>query len=230
MDLPDILTEERVEEAAELVRRYYLVPDKKTGLLGSGSQFDTWAPEDAAAHPNEITDSDIVAVALLTVSVPGKAAMGLRAAKDTIGKLLAQIPPDLDLHNVPADKALTTIGKDSPAHKLWYVLVGDADAKWGIGATVASKIMARKRPRLIPVWDTVIGHVIGKRSARDQWMNWYGLLTNETGLPDRLERIHKLSTVEEPLTHLRIMDVVLWMYGKDQGYVGGRSRRTPNPE
>lgn len=122
---------------------------------------------------------------------------------------------------------LTIIGKDSPAYKLWYVLVGDADAKWGIGATVASKIMARKRPRLIPVWDTVIGHAIGKRSARGRWTNWHALLTGGTGLPERLERIHKLATVEEPLTHLRVMDVVLRMYGKDQDYVGGRSRRMP---
>lgn len=227
MDLPNILTEQRVEEAGELVRRYYLVPEKKTGLLSSGSQFDSWAAGDAAAHPNEISDSDLVAVSLLTVSVPGKAAMGLRAAKETVDKLLAQIPTDLDLHDVPADKVLTIIGKNSPASALWYVLVGDAGAKWGIGSTVASKIMARKRPRLIPVWDTVIGHVIGKRGPRDQWTNWHALLTNETGLPDRLERIHKLSTVEEPLSHLRIMDVVLWMYGKDQGYVGGRSRRMP---
>jgi hypothetical protein len=42
-----ILTEECAEEAADLVRRYYLVPDKKTQFRGSGSQFDSWAVDAA---------------------------------------------------------------------------------------------------------------------------------------------------------------------------------------
>ena len=38
---------------------------------------------------------------------------------------------------------------------------------------------------------------------------------------------HELSGGKRPLTDLRIMDVVLWMRGKDQGFVGGRSRQAP---
>jgi hypothetical protein len=110
VELPDILTEKNVEKAAELVRRYYLVPDSKTGLLGTGSHFDTWAADDAAAHPNEITDSDLVAVSLLTVSVSGKAAMGLRAAKAGIISLLTDIPNNRSLHSVPAEQRELIIG------------------------------------------------------------------------------------------------------------------------
>ncbi|UYY83592.1 hypothetical protein OIT41_20280 (plasmid) [Arthrobacter sp. YA7-1] len=47
MELPDILTEENIEKAANLVRRYYLVPVPKTGLLGAGSQFDDWGADEA---------------------------------------------------------------------------------------------------------------------------------------------------------------------------------------
>lgn len=43
MELPAILKEENVEAAAELLRRYYLEPSRKTGLLSTGSYFDEWA-------------------------------------------------------------------------------------------------------------------------------------------------------------------------------------------
>lgn len=227
MELPDILTEKNIEKAANLVRRYYLVPDPKTGLLGTGSQFDAWAAEDAAAHPNEITDSDLVAVSLLTVPVSGKAAMGIRAAKKDISCLLAKIPHDRDLHDVPVGERELIIGDGSPARDLWTVLIGERNAKWDIGPTTASKILARKRPRLLPIFDTVIRDLVGEQNTRDQWRNWHTILTAGTGLPERLEHIHQLSTVEQPLPHLRIMDVVLWMQGKEQGFVGGRSRKKP---
>lgn len=81
--------------------------------------------------------------------------------------------------------------------------------------------MARKRPHLIPIWDEVIGQVIGADSSEDQWMNWHRLLTDGTGLPERLAEIHRLSEVERPLSELRIMDVILWRHGKNQG-LGGR--------
>jgi hypothetical protein len=42
MELPDILSEARVKDAAELLKRYYLGPDEKTGLLSTGSYFDEW--------------------------------------------------------------------------------------------------------------------------------------------------------------------------------------------
>lgn len=48
-------------------------------------------------------------------------------------------------------------------------------------------------------------------------MNWHRLLTDGSGLPERLTAIHRLSEVELPLSVLRIMDVILWPYGKDQG-------------
>lgn len=70
---------------------------------------------------------------------------------------------------------------------------------------------------MIPIWDEVIGQVIGKRSSDDQWMNWHRLLTEGSGLPERLVEIHRLLEVERPLSQLRIMDVVLWRYGKNQG-------------
>lgn len=71
MELPAILKEENVETAAELLRRYYLEPSTKTGLLSTGSYFDEWANRgDNPDVRDRITDSDAVAVSMLSVKVP----------------------------------------------------------------------------------------------------------------------------------------------------------------
>ncbi|GGI83808.1 hypothetical protein GCM10007175_21430 [Pseudarthrobacter scleromae] len=77
--------------------------------------------------------------------------------------------------------------------------------------------MAMKRPHLIPIWDERIGDVIGAGSSKDQRMNWHRLLTDATGLPERLAEINRLSDVEQSLSELRVMDVILWCYGKGHG-------------
>jgi hypothetical protein len=224
VELPDILSDQNVKAAAKLLHRYYLEPDKQ-GLLSTGSYFDEWAGRGDTANRDVITDSDAVAVSMLSVTVPAKALVGL-AEPETAARitgLLEEIPTDVPLSSLSSEKAAALLTGRGPAALLWKELRRTEDNRWGIGATTASKIMARKRPHLIPIWDEVIGQVIGKRSSLGQWMNWHRLLTDGTGLPERLAEIHRLSEVELPLSELRIMDVILWRYGKDQGLGGTRA-------
>lgn len=218
MDLPDILSDQNVKAAAKLLHRYYFERDKK-GLLSTGSYFDEWAGRGDTSDRNVITDSDAVAVSMLSVTVPAKAMVGLAEPETAarITELLKQIPTNVPLSSLSSEKAAALLTSQGPAALLWKELRSTKSNRWGIGATTASKIMARKRPHLIPIWDEVIGQVIGKRSSDGQWMNWHWLLTEGSGLPERLAEIHLLSEVERPLSELRIMDVVLWRYGKDQG-------------
>jgi hypothetical protein len=218
VDLPDILSDQNVKAAAKLLHRYYREHDKK-GRLSTGSYFDGWAGRGDTANRDVITDSDAVAVAMLSVTVPAKAMVGLSEPETAarITELLEQIPTDVALSSLSSEKAAALLTGQGPAALLWKELRRTKDNRWGIGATTASKIMARKRPHLIPIWDEVIGQVIGVDSSKGQWMNWHRLLTDGSGLPERLAEIHRLSEVELPLSELRIMDVVLWRYGKDQG-------------
>jgi hypothetical protein len=85
--------------------------------------------------------------------------------------------------------------------------------------------MHRKRPHLIPIWDDVIDQLLGKPRPKNQWKNWHALLTDGTGLPDRLDRIHELSGVPIELFKVRIMDAVLWRRGRDLGFKGGRAAK-----
>jgi hypothetical protein len=225
LELPDILSHQNVKAAAKLLHRYYFERDKK-GLLSTGSYFDEWGGRGDTEDRDRITDSDAVAVSMLSVTVPAKAMAGLAepgtAARVT--KFLEQIPTDVTLSSLSRDKAAALLSGRGPATLLWEELRKTKSNRWGIGATTASKIMARKRPHLIPIWDEVIGDVIGADSSEGQWMNWHRLLTDGTGLPERVAQIHHLSEVELPLSELRIIDVVLWRHGKDQGL--GVRRRT----
>jgi hypothetical protein len=218
VDLPDILKDQNVKAAAKLLHRYYFERDKK-GLPSTGSYFDEWAGGGDTANRDVIMDSDAVAVSMLSVTVPAKALVGLADPETAarITELLKQIPTDVPLSSLSSEKATALLTGSGPAALLWEELRSTANNRWGIGATTASKIMARKRPHLIPIWDEVIGQVIGKRSSRHQWMNWHRLLTDGSGLPERLAEVHRLSGVERPLSELRIMDVILWRHGKDQG-------------
>lgn len=91
MELPAILKEENVETAAELLRRYYLEPSAKTGLLSTGSYFDEWAKRgDGPDVRDRITDSDAVAVSMLSVKVPAQGHH--RAAGATLGCIYTEAP------------------------------------------------------------------------------------------------------------------------------------------
>lgn len=228
MELPDILSEENVSKAAKLLERYYLHADEKTGRLSSGSYFDEWAGRgDAPDVRDRITDSDIVAVSMLSIKVPPAAAIGLLDPEitRTVTDLLSALPTDVEMHSLSPRDFHAILGPHSPAWKLWNELRRNDAAKWGVGATTASKILHRKRPHLIPIWDDVIGQVIGKRGPKNQWANWHALLTDGTGLPDRLDRIHQLSGAPIELSKVRIMDAVLWRRGRDLGFKGGRAAK-----
>jgi hypothetical protein len=103
---------------------------------------------------------------MLSVTVPADAAIGLLDPDitQTVTDLLAEIPTGIEMHTVNPSDYEALLGPDSPAWKLWDVLRRNDpdDAKWGIGATTASKIMHRKRPHLIPIWVDVIDQLLGK--------------------------------------------------------------------
>ncbi|WP_207346088.1 DUF6308 family protein [Arthrobacter sp. E3] len=215
MKLPEILESNHVEQAAALVNEYYTKTYRRDEIQ-TGARFESWADGgDARKVVNTITADDLIAVTFLSVDVPGAAAIGiLETHKNEISGLLEQIPANLELANVSAEDFAVRLGPDSAAVKLWKILRQSNAERWGVGQTIASKIMARKRPRLIPIYDSVVAPLMGLKDSDNQWITWHDVLTDGTGLPERLKTIHKLSGVAPDASALRIMDVVLWKYGK----------------
>ena len=213
--IPEILDKEHVRAAADLVTKYFRLTSDGLPVY-TGSHFNSWAGGgDAEGVANTITADDLVAVSLLSVKVPGPAAFGiLKTHSKDISKLLLDIPRDIDLADLEANQFEEILGDNSPADKLWRLLRAFESPRWGIGPTTASKIMARKRPRLIPIYDSVVRPLMGLKNSRGHWAACHAALTDGSDLAGRLQEIRAGSGISEPISDLRTMDIVLWMYGK----------------
>jgi hypothetical protein len=80
-----------------------------------------------------------------------------------------------------------------------------------VGATTASKLLARKRPRLRPIYDTVVARVIGSQQI---WEPLRTLLCAQPELHERLHGLRQQAGLPEAVSPLRVFDVVAWMEGK----------------
>ncbi|MBG6183056.1 hypothetical protein IWX65_001003 [Arthrobacter sp. CAN_A214] len=215
MIYPPILRVDQVADAAKLVHRYYR-PIEGNINPRTGTRFDDWAGGgDRTEVADRITADDLVAVCFLSVDIKGRAAIGLlEKHADEITELLRQIPVDVDLWDADIEK-LNAPG--NPADELWRLLRGRKYGKWGIGPTRASKIMARKRSRLIPIYDSVVRPLMGLKDSGSQWATWHAALTDGTDLPGRLEAIREAADAPKHISALRVMDIVLWMHGIELG-------------
>jgi hypothetical protein len=215
MAIPDILDEHHIDTAAKLLGTYY---GRTTAGLPAytGSMYNCWGGGgDTSRDVNRVTSDDLIAVSFLSVDVPGEAAFGILESQAVlISDLLAQIPADLDMADVQADEFDKVLGEASPALQLWHVLRGRDTGRRGMCVTRTSKLMARKRPLLVPVYDSAVGHLMSlDLGSVGQWKRWHTALSDGTGLPQRLQEVRRISRITDPISDLRVMDIVLWMYG-----------------
>ncbi len=89
-----------------------------------------------------------------------------------------------------------------------------------IGPTRASKLLARKRPRLRPIWDSVVTSVTGTLDRQWEPLR-VALRDNDKALHHRLIRIRGAAGLPAEVSALRVFDVVTWMEGKDRGLNDG---------
>lgn len=193
-------------------------PDATAGTLTSyftkytGRYFERLAGGgDAPGTRNAITPADLVAVSMLSVNVSGEAAIALldtHAAQ--IAGLLERIPTDVALHDAGDEH----IGPGSPAWALWKLLRSRAVPD--VGRTTASKLMARKRPHLIPVQDADVCAELGHTHKADYWATLRKYLRErERGdgltLAEWLRQARAASGIGEDISDIRAFDVLVWM-------------------
>jgi hypothetical protein len=91
---------------------------------------------------------------------------------------------------------------------LWGLL----RAHHGVGPTTVSKIIARKRTALIPIFDSVVARVTGFPNSDGTWCAWHQAFSTDKEFTNRIRLLREAVRLEHiPL--LRILDVVLWMHG-----------------
>jgi hypothetical protein len=163
----------------------------------TGRWFERFA---ALGDPDRFEPSDIVAVESLSVEVRSESAAKLIFTEaDRFNGLLQQIPWGADLWNVPR----SVIEHGSAADRLHAALRNLDRVDW----VTAGKLMAAKRPRLIPVFDNKVKDLL--RPPKGQfWVTLYDELKDEA----RRRAIQQVCSEAPPhVSLLRRIDVALWM-------------------
>lgn len=202
-----LFDKDRLEATTTLVRTYFTDPQY------AGATFNAIGVND----PYSIGADDLLAVHML--SVPISPALARATLEDDRGRreivrLLCGIDPELRLWDDGADASLRA------ANDLWDIL----DRVRGVGSVIAGKLLARKRPHLIPIADDLVWDYL----KPEKGLFWGTLrqVLQDADLRDRIEglRPESLDSVEmrDKISTLRLLDVAIWMNAK---YPGGTQQR-----
>jgi hypothetical protein len=186
-----IMAGRRVTDVEDALRRY-------CGLPWSGGEPEVWAYAyfDSLSDecPDEVMPMDVLAAASVHPSLTRSDLAWFAQHRDALQRLLKRMP-DMDL----AD-ADPTLLDSLPA-------IVDRD----IELSLLSKVLHRKRPRLIPMLDRTLTGWYRQHLSSQGATAWPELVqalgedlrSNDTAL-SRLRPV-------APLTDLRIADIVIWM-------------------
>ena len=207
LTLPRCLQNPDDADALSLLLRYYA--PSRNGTAAVGAWWDSFDPSGRRAEDvDRFTSDDLVSLSLLSERVPGPAAYTLLVTDaDRFAGLLVDVGPDRDLGEQaePID--------DNGAGSRLYDAVRKLD---DMGPTRASKLLARKRPRLFPIRDGVVEQVLGLR--REFWEPLRTVLVaDDRALDKRLGRLQTQAGLPPQVTRLRVLDVLAWREGKDRG-------------
>lgn len=201
--LPDALQVTDDGVAIGLLKQYFGEPYLSPGCA-DGAYFDTWAVD---SDPFWFTADDLIAIKFLSVEAPKTAVLALlRDRAEEFSKLLFDLGPDRDLADV-----------EHPLDNGWvgWQLMYELKAITGVGTTTASKLLARKRPGLRPIWDPIVAAVTD--TAWTQWEPMRLQLRADGGaLQQRLLRLRAEAGIPDTVSALRVLDVIAWREGKNR--------------
>ena len=168
---------------------------------------------------DEIVDGDLLAPTLLNVRIPIVTYQSLKSISPTLNRILTEIPPDTSL------LATNELGAIS---RLYATL--DSDPRpFGVKATVLAKVLHRKRPDFIPLYDKQIRRCYSdpfagapakiENSSDLSWAEFMTLvasLIRSDILKSRSEwdDLRRSNQGDTEINLLRCFDIVAWNCGK----------------
>lgn len=208
--------------ATALLRDYYEATKSDGQPWFTGARFESLgSPWNDPTNADRFTADDVVAVSCLSVRLRGTAAIRiLEHEADSIGELLGKMPLDVPLW----EASDAEIGPDSAATELWWLLRAGKD---GLGRTTVSKLMARKRADLIPIYDSVVRSALGLNGAAGHWERMRQLMLtviDDVPLHQRLGTMAADAGLSPLVTPLRVFDVVVWYAFNPNDEVRARAR------
>lgn len=201
----ELLRQEREQDAVRLLQTYFA--PRPEGRY-SGAYFERLGGGgDRPEVADTFTADDLVAVSLLAVDIGGDAALDLLVTRrDRLGALLREIPRDVALADLTADE----VGDGWTVRPLYRELMSIG----GLGETSVTKLIARKRPHLVPILDSVVADELGVVKGR-YWRplhEW--LVADDRRMHRRLESLRETAGIGADISVLRVFDVLVWMVGK----------------
>lgn len=234
--LPDIFDEGREPDAAQMLATYFRRRENGR-VCFSGARFERLGGGgDQKPLANEFTADDFLAVSMLGVNVPAHGALVLMGDSNPdvakrISELLDKLPCDLHL----ADADLTTRSGQDGEHytvmdEVWKLVMNFTGTELsgknpGVGATKTSKLLARKRPHLFPVLDSMVKKAVtpdGNSTYNGAffWRTLHHELTKdgrrlESGLREIRRRAGELLKEDlSDISDIRVFDIISWMTAK----------------
>jgi len=215
--IPQVLLPERSDEARTHLEVYFQnYRGKQKGY--SGRVFDTL--DHGASPADSITAADLLAVSMLSVRISGTAAQQFLEDTDgirtNVEALLGQIDAKLSITSAEGRDLLRR--DHSVLSEVW----DEMRRAQGFGPVVTSKLLARKRPRLVPVFDNKVASALGLSGSKDHWTRMADFFEpelsadvyDERGLAGHLKDLWSSSIVPEgcaeKVSLLRVFDVIVW--------------------
>lgn len=164
------------------------------------------------SDPQRITANDIVACSMLDYSVPAPAAAWILSAEGQwlTTEILADIPSDDDLWSCGAPSILRAADLFQLLRAPTSQLEGDHDTS-ALGQATATRLLAAKRPRLVPIDDRQIRQTLRYPKDALWFRRWREIMDDE--LIGLARTARHLAGSDRPaavdLSELRVLDIVV---------------------
>ncbi|MFE3760817.1 DUF6308 family protein [Streptomyces sp. NPDC059104] len=200
------------ERVVDDLRRYFGIDLPSGAAVFTGSRFEHLAGGgDRPEVADRITAEDLVAVQTLSVTVPASVALDVLEGPlgVRLSGLLHDIPRGIDM----ADADVLVVADGSPADQAWHLLCDQHGVNW----VTAGKILARKRPQLLPVYDRVVRCAVGRPPSF--WLALHAALReDDAALHRQLQGLRQATGLPDTVSALRVCDVAVWMTHRAVGH------------
>ena len=176
--------------------------------VGRGTDPATGAPVDR--EPNRVTIEDSLSLSLLDTPLKPREVIGLLEINRDLVHLLGRI--DLGLTLIAAAPAEDFTESPWASASMAYKLLR---ASSGIGRSRASKLLARKRPHLIPVWDRYVAEGLAMKGSDQDWVIMQDVVVAHSdrlhAIADEFRFSNRDNGRAQGLSLLRMFDIIGWM-------------------
>ncbi len=154
--------------------------------------------------PEEMTTDDLLAVTLLDVRfLPRAVRTLLTEGRSVLRSHLEAIDPSVDIWEANRGNNQGIFDRALEAWEYLRTLPG-------VDTVIAGKVLARKRPRLIPIVDSVVTGIID--GPRHQYWELFSQYLGDQSRRDSVEQLRP-QTLSDGISTLRVLDVLIWMTG-----------------